>query len=484
MRDLGTALQTLQPASFWKGTKWLPITALAFGVAVILLSSAFSQVVLMAFIALLLAALVFGFLARSEVAMLCGILAGFVVIVRYAEGFQLEEIVYGLAYLGYLGYWFISRTFFYRDTYLRTAVDWALLLFLIYVTLSILLTPLLGGSMAMALSEWTSLSMLAFYFPIKEVCIRHRDRLPQKPILLILGGIALFVAMRNVLDYRRGLSEADYLWQLASGRVVMNEHMLMMAGLVVLVFLLYASEWRRRSGLALLFLVYSVGVIIGQSRAVWVSFLLGVVVIFFFVERRQQIQLAVISFVGLVSILAVGYFFFEETFRLIAAGLVDRFFSLMDAATEDVSLINRFVEMGAAWESIQQNPIVGHGLGVKYKYYSLVFEFTRESSYVHNGYVGVLYRHGLLGFCMLGTFYVGSIWHSFRTVRRLKGGDLYRLVGVAAMAFLIAEALVANAANPFTNADTTLIIGSMAGLAAASYHEVRQSPSLPPSADG
>lgn len=474
MRGLSAIIRQMEPEQFWSWSRAFLFTAFALVLTIVLLSVWLSTTVIAVIAALVIGAMAFTFLARDEVALLCAILAGFVVVVRYKEGFQPEEVLYGLVYMGYLLYWFISRLFFYRDNILRTKIDWALFLFLIYTTLSLVLNPLLGGDMRAGLSEWLSITMIAFYFPIKEVCIRRRDRLPQKPILLSIGFVALFIAFRNMNDYRIGLSQADYLWQIASGRVVMNEHVLMMAGLVTLVFLLYARKWPNRSLLSGLFLIFSAGILIAQSRAVWVSFLLGVAIIFFFVDKKRKIQIVVLGLAGLAAVLAVGAVVFENFFTVIVAGLTDRFFSLRTAATKDVSLINRFVEMEAAWAHIKQNPIIGHGFGVPINYYSLVYEATRESSYVHNGYVGVLYRHGLIGFLLLFFFYFGSLWACFLMARDRALSQFDRLIAIAAVSCLAAEALVGNSANPYAVSDSTFIIGAIAGVAAGSRHPSEQ----------
>ncbi|MEX0601130.1 MAG: hypothetical protein WD205_10825, partial [Rhodothermales bacterium] len=162
---------------------------LGLGVVAILASAYLSTIVLAGLGAVLLAGLLFGTVARDELAVLCAILAGFIAAAQYEAGFQLEEIVYGAVYLLYLSYWFITRLFIYRDQILRTKIDWALFLFLAYTTLSLALTPLLGGDMQVAISEWLAITMLAFYFPIKEICIRRGDRFPQKPLLMSLGFI-------------------------------------------------------------------------------------------------------------------------------------------------------------------------------------------------------------------------------------------------------------------------------------------------------
>ncbi len=474
MPDLTSAIRRIEPERLWSWSRALLAAAFVLVAIAILVSAWQSTTALLVVGALIVGGLAFSFVARDEVALLCAILAGFVVIVRYEEGFQPEEVIYGLVYLGYLSYWFISRLFFYRDDILRTKIDWALFLFLVYATLSLGLTPLLGGEMSAAVSQWLSITTLAFYFPIKEACIRRRERLPQKSILLSLGFVAVFIAIRNLFDYKTGLSQADYLWQIASGRVVMNEHVLMMAGIVTLGFLLYARTWLGRSLLTGLFVTFSASIVIAQSRAVWVSFLLGVAIIFVFVDKKRRIYIAALGLAGVAAILIIGILVFENFFSVIVAGFSDRFFSLRTAATKDLSLINRFIEMEAAWSYIRENPIVGHGFGVPIKYYSLVYEATRVNSYIHNGYVGVLYRHGLIGFVLLFFFYFGSIWVFIRMARDKAVERFDRLIAIVAVSCLAAESLVGNSANPFGVSDSTFIIGAIAGLAAGSRNHSKR----------
>lgn len=470
MLSLGARIQRIEPDQLWSWSRVALFIAFGFSCAAILLSVWISVTILTVLSALFLGALVFSILARDEIALLCAVIVGFVAVVRYAEGFQIEEVLYGAAYLGYLAYWFISRLFFYRDQIFRTKADWALFLFLVYTTLSLGLTPVLEGDMRAAISEWLSISMLAFYFPIKEVCIRRSDCVAQKRILLSFGAVALFVAIRNLLDYRAGLSQAEYLWQIAGGRVVMNEHVLLVAGLVTLLFLVHSRKWPQRAFLGVLFFFFASGVIIGQSRVVWVSFLLGAATIFLFVDARKRLYLALLGVGSLASAVLVGMVLFDNFISIIIAGLANRFLSLGTAASQDLSLINRFVETGVAWEYIKKNPIIGYGFGVPIKYYSLVLEYTRVESYVHNGYVGVWYRHGLIGAALVLTFYFGAMWSAFRTLRHRTVQHFDRLIAIAAMACLAAESLAGTMANHFATSDTTLIIGAIAGLAAASWH--------------
>lgn len=466
------SLDALTPERLFAWTRPLLYAALAFGLLLIVLGTWLSTLLLAALTAAFLAALVFGALARNEVFLLCAVLAGFVVSANYEAGFQIQEIFYGLLYFGYLTYWFISRFFFYRDRVLKTPIDWALFLFLVYVTLSLGLTPLLGGDMQMAVSEWLAITMLAFYFPIKELCMRRSDLLPQKPILLSLGFVALFIALRNFWFYQTHIDNAEFLWQIATGRVVTNEHVLLMGGLVALTILLYSRKKLHVTAIAGIFTILSAAIVIGQSRALWVAYILGITVIFLCVDRKKKFRIVSIGVLGGVTFLAVGTLVFDNFFSLIIAGLASRFLSLQTATVQDISLINRFFEARAALEYIGMNPIVGYGFGVPIKYYSLVYEWTHETSFIHNGPVGIWYRHGLIGLGLLGTFYIGTVVRTIRTLRRPAIARIDRIVAVFVMACLIAESLVGNTENPFATGDKTLFIGALAGLAAASAHRV------------
>lgn len=474
MRSLSVAIGDLQPEEVWRWSQPLLFGALALGVAVILFGAWQSTIILLVLGALLIGGLVFAVLSKHEVGLLCAILVAFVLKVGYDEGFQLEEVLFGAVYLSYLGYWFISRLFFYRDNILSSKLDWALFLFLIYATLSLGLTPILGGDTISAISQWVSVSILAFYFPVKEACIRRPALALHRPVLLSAGFVAVYVAMRNFLAYKRGIADAEYLWQIATGRVVMNEHILMMAGLVALVYLLHSRKKWHVVSLGILVTTFSAAVIIGLSRAVWVSYALGIAVIFLLVERDKKRQLILFGAASLAAVLLAGSLMFENFFTLIVAGLADRLLSLRSAASQDLSLINRFIEMDAAWQYIKQNPIVGHGFGVPIKYYSLVFEATRIDSFIHNGYIGVWYRHGLVGALLLFGFYFGCLWTAVRTVRFPAVGRRERVMATAACACLAAEALVGNSQNPFATSDNTFIVGIMTAFGAAAWHTTRR----------
>ena len=209
-------------------------------------------------------------------------------------GFTIEEVLYGLFAFGYLGWWFLSRLFLYRDPVVRTPVDWSLFLFLIWVTLSLATAKLYGGDMSRFASEWLSVSMFAYYFPVKEAVRRNEGG--AKALLIAAFCLTTFIAFRNLLEYQAEILNAATLLHAAHGRVVENEQLLMMSGLFSIAFFLRAKTWLWKGLLLFAVLMFTAGVIIGLSRALWVSYALGGLVILLVSRREHRLVLIGVGF--------------------------------------------------------------------------------------------------------------------------------------------------------------------------------------------
>lgn len=389
-------------------------------------------------------------------------LGGFVLIIDYSEGLQVQEILYGLYFLSFLGYWYLTRVFFYRDRLLRTAEDRAILLFMGYAVLSASWGLVLGARPGNMFGEAMVLAMLGFYFPVKELCMR-RPRGAQN-LLLLIGWFALFVSVRNLFTFRAGLAEATQLWQIISGRVALNEVLLMMPALGTLGMLLYARRWRQRLWLIGAFLLLTAGLVLTQSRGYWVAFAAGVLALFILVDGRRKLHILALGFLGMGSFLLVGFFLFHDFLLLILTGLLNRLTSLGSAFTSDLSLINRFYESAAVWKQIKLNPILGYGIGAEYRVFDLILDTTPTKTFIHNGYLGMWFKYGLVGLGLLLFFWGRIIGLAIRLFRMETAPLFLRLIGLMAATSLIGEALVANTSTPFQISDATLMIALLGGL--------------------
>lgn len=398
---------------------------------------------------------------------LCVVLAGMSVILRYEAGIQVTEILFGLYYLAFLAHWFVTRLVVYREPILRRPEDKALLLFLIGMTLSVVLTILYDGVLKTAFSEWIALSILGFYFPIKEASVREKHGL--KIIFAIVCGLALYAAFLNLLEYRAGLQSAVHMWQVVRGRVVTNDNLMMASSLLTLVLVVFVRTWRARLGASVLFLLCFASLIFTQSRGYWAAFLFGAFVMFVLVDRRRKGWLLALGGIGGVAVFAAGVLVLGDTMFVIMSSLASRFASISTAIFEDVSLRARFVEAQAAFEHIKTNPILGHGLGVEYRFYFLPSKTNVIRTFIHNGYVSLWYRFGLWGLGLVMFVWGAGIWRGIQVFRQQAAPYFARVVGLGAASALAAFLLSANTSNPLYLSDATFIITALLGLAGGAY---------------
>ena len=434
------------------------------------------------FLAVVVAVPAFVLLFRRPFLNLCLLLSLSVVVSGHEEGFQVTEIIFGIYYMAYLGHWFATRLFIYRERLLVRAEDKAILFFLILATLWIPLTFLFGGAPKEMISEWTALLLMGFYFPVKEAFLRYR----KGPIVLlaIFLWMGIYAAVAHIGLYQQALTSAEHAWQVVTERVSMNDTLLMVVSLVVAVLFLHAQKRWLKASLGGIFAAVFVGLILTQSRAIWVSFALGCFFILLASDRRQKKTLLWISAGGITIAGVMGLVFLPEYFDLVLFGLFDRFASLSTAFTTDLSLINRFHESAAVLAKIALNPIVGYGMGVSYHFFDITFQATIVRGFIHSGYLSLWYKFGILGIGLMMFFWFRCTWIGFRAFRISPQKTTAAVTGLAAAASLGAMMLSAHTSNPFYLGDTTLTFALLTGLAAGAHELVGLSQANARTVDG
>ncbi|RMF52228.1 MAG: hypothetical protein D6746_16925 [Bacteroidetes bacterium] len=408
------------------------------------------------------------YLFRHPLLNLCVVLGGFAIVADFEEGLQLSEVLYGLYLITFLAHWFVTRGYLYRERIFVDRVDRALALFLCWMTGSLFLTLLFQHALGIAFREWSTFILLALYFPVKEACIRYR-RGPQA-ILGVLLFLGVFVALRNLLNFQEIVVSATYAWQIARGRVTTNEVLLLLPALAALVLLLHTN---RRLGRAILlgaFLLFFASLILTQSRAYWLDFALGTILLFFLVRRAERLRLISLSLAGLAGTIVVGLLLFGDLIWLMAYGLADRLLSLLTATQEDISLINRFYESRAAWHLILQNPVLGYGLGARYRVFDLISDTTFFKPFIHNSFLLIWFKFGLVGLVALLYTWGGCLWMGLRASIRtaLTSRDrIYALIATVGLGSLLPSTYTS---LQFYMSDTALAFALLAGWAAGLYH--------------
>jgi O-antigen ligase len=166
-----------------------------------------------------------------------------------------------------------------------------------------------------------------------------------------------------------------------------------------------------------------------------------------------------------VALLAgAAFFLFADAAALLLEGFVNRLVTLRTAATDDISLVNRFVEASAAWEKIQVNPLLGYGFGTQYTYFSLISFGTFMPSHVHNGYVGLWYKLGLWAIVAVALVWMRSAWWGLR-VYRFRAPELHRLMGLVTVVSLLAMVPSVSTESPWFQVNQMFTFAVLAGAA-------------------
>jgi O-antigen ligase len=412
----------------------------------------------------LLVLLVGLFAARDRTRLFLMITCGYFLISSYDErGLGVLEVLYGLVSMGYLSLYVGVRMLSAPARLVQTSSEAGLLFFVVWSLFSMAWAPIYGARLPEMLGDLSGVMMLLFYFPARDLASRSRRG------AYAVAGVVLFIGLaatlRNIFNYRAIILSAVMEWQQNLGRVTTNEVFLVFSGLLLLA-LAAAAERPRVRHLALILVPLPVAaLVITQSRAFWVDFAFGVLLLMIRLQGPARRRVLVTTSLGVACVSAAVVVMFPTAIDAIVSGLLHRVSSLGSAATTDISLRGRFYETAAVWRLIQQNPALGHGLAAPVFFYEIISDVTLRRPFMHNGYVGLLFKGGLIGtlplLFSLGAFIVRA-WRL--RVDRLPPGlrALGAFCGPALVAILPSSATSIH----FYLADTMLMTALAAGLAA------------------
>ena len=132
----------------------------------------------------------------------------------------------------------------------------------------------------------------------------------------------------------------------------------------------------------------------------------------------------------------------------------------VSAYERDISAQHRLSEWSAAARTIAANPVTGGGLGARVEFYSPMYDeqqnrmgYWSSDIYIHNSYLWVLAKLGLIGFILFGATLAFSLRTALRAIRAAPPGPNTAIL-VALTACIIAT-LVAAMFGPLLNTDNT-----------------------------
>lgn len=397
-------------------------------------------------------------------------LAGLPLILSSEEGIQLHEALYGLYFFAYLAHWYGRRLLLYRSQLVWGAEDVAAALLLVLgFTLGTGLGLAFGAPLVGLRGDVLSFAMLLLYFPVKDFCVRDRNG-PLVVFALVVFA-AMVISIDNALLSERAIASAEEVWDVVNVRIVGRELILVATGLLLLAVLaVLRKRWLTLTLMALLGIVLG-GLILTKARAYWAAFMLGVGVLALLARGASRRRLLARAALGAGVVILAAIVVFGPYLALVAAGFIDRFFQL--SGSHDISMEGRYVEAAAALQHIRLNPILGHGLGTVFSYFSIILLHTAWKSYIHIGYIAVWFKFGLWGLALYGVLWLRSLALTFRASGARTLSPIERALALGITATLTCIALPAFTVNLFFEDDTLATFAILTALGSALYYRSR-----------
>lgn len=395
------------------------------------------------------------------------------VILESAEGVQPVELAYFGLLVGYLATWY-GRRLLLPGAYaplVRSSEDaLAAALLVLGAGGGTILGLALGSPPAAVAADVLALLPLALYFPVRDTCASGERGAQTLLCALVALGVGAFLYMCVLLYVR--VTSATMAWEVIDVRFPGFELPLMIPAVALLGVVAYAN--RRASMVALGIVgVLLVGIVIAKSRGFWIGWAFGAGVLWVLAQKDQRRPLlarsaSAVGVAGLLAVLIAG-----PVVLALALGVVARLETLADALSSDLSLINRYAETEAVMEKARTSPVLGHGLGATYRYYSLTSLGTRTWSFVHNGFAALWLKWGLWGGPLLLGLWGRAIWCGVRAARQPALPPVERGMAVGLAAALAGVLVTAYTSNPFFSQIPVLCTTVVIGLAVGLDHRAR-----------
>ena len=342
---------------------------------------------------------------RTERWIPVAILSHSLLFLHEAKGIGLIDILFSIIFFGGLIIWFL-RKFTKGESVIRGGSDLILVSFLIYAFFGIFLASAYGFSFFKGFREFLLFVPYLLYMPIREY-INGKKQVDVVIWSLII--VIVVVGTVDIVRYRLNMTVAQYFWQVISGREAAFES-LFMSG-VILLATFYAAREYNRVIVTIALGLSAVSLAITFSRGYWIGAVIGVGFLMIFSPGEARKRLVILSSISLLVSIAIVYILFPKIFSDIFEGLVTR---LAATGLGDISLRNRFAESSAVLKKVADSPIIGYGLGSFFSFYNLIFQQTSTTWYIHNVYLFMMFKFGVVGTMLYLSFYFMKMFDAIK----------------------------------------------------------------------
>ncbi len=416
----------------------------------------------LAFVAVLLflVAIVVSF--RSTLSGLVLIVLAQLYVLRGTAEISVGELAYAAVFASTLLGWAArdARTVEGRRL-LRSPVGSALVLFLSLCVLSIVLVVLYGGSPMWWFRDLVRFSYLLLFFPVAAAVRNRRDALV---VLGCLAAVILYHGILTITWYAEAVSSTRALWQLKYQRVALHEIFAMTTLVASLGAFLKARTRAVSLGAVVMGFIGLIALGVSFTRGYWLAAALACVLAAVMLKGPGRRVLA-FGAVLVVAGLAGGVAVFSAKFIGVLISMADRI-STFTSPLRVLSVQERMAETRAVLALIASSPVLGRGLGTEVSYMSPLLGHVIRRPFLHNAYLFVWLKTGLVGLVAFLVFYLRGVR---MTARAAYGSSdpLVRGLLMSGAAVLIAAIPLSFTSPQFYDKSSALVLALVLGLSYA-----------------
>lgn len=391
-------------------------------------------------------------------------LIGAFFILRNPPGINPGEVIfYSVAFVTIIGV-LIPDIFSFRLV-LSNLIDKAFFALHLLVIYALFLGFASGNKIDFIMADALVYASLIAYFPLRRYLNNSKH---IKYFEYASLGVLIAIGIRNLINYREFVLRAVMSWEVELARTAVNELLIVFGCVLALIFACNARSIKKFLFFGLILAFLLINLILTQSRGFWVMYVLTIGLYFLLSGNKEKITLVLIHLSGVIIGVSILLIFFQEQIELILFGLSVRF-STLGHVGEDLSLLQRVIETETVFYKILTNPITGFGFGAEYARQNILEGNIYEAwVYIHNGYLAIWYKFGLMGILTYSAIYGGVIKYAYSVYRQSKN-RVQRNVALSIFCTVVTS-LIINITSPHFNMfDGVLFISVVGAYLAALY---------------
>jgi len=352
------------------------------------------------------------------------------------KGLSAQELAMGGLFTLSIVVWIVWRIAAHPRPLVRTWMDFLVLAFIALTSLNFIVAMFNNVDPLGWLSEWALFFLILYYFPIREY---FGDERGLKQFMTLSAVSAVGQALYSMYLYKQRMATGlVYAFQLTASRSVLLGPIFLVA-IIFCVLFVFAVRWPHKLLLLGIIGIQMAALVLTFTRTLWAFFFVCVAVAMFFISGKQRVRLVATGLA--MTVVAVGGLYqYNPKLAEIGTRIVKaRFASSTQLSGGDYSFETRVVEAQAAWAATKESPLGGNGLRATFLTYSPLDKQHFTTSFIHFGYVGLVFKLGLPLALLMVVILLIHGWYTVGDAVRLwrfPQTNAYRSVAAATAAFL------------------------------------------------